>query len=140
MLRQNEGGSGDAYNVCRVLIVESKDGTQSLTWPEVLYRTVDNQTNVYTALNSGYNTDININKNYRVVYDSGVINMAFNAARQTKAINFTRRYGKGGKELIFFGDGTVPTNFKQTVLWLSDSAASPHPVIAIDVNNRYEDA
>jgi hypothetical protein len=66
--------------------------------------------------------------------------MAFNAARQTKAINFTRRYGKGGKELIFFGDGTVPTNFKQTVLWLSDSAASPHPVIAIDVNNRYEDA
>ena len=140
MLRQNEGSSGDATNVCRILIVESKDGTQSLTWENVMYRTPANNVNVYTAINSGYNTDITTNKNYRVVYDSGVINMSFNAAKQTKAINYTRKYGKGGKELVFFGDGTTPTNFKQTVLFISDSAASPHPVLALDVNNRYEDA
>ncbi len=140
MLRQNEGASADAYNVCRVLIVESKDGSQSLTWGDVLYRTPAANVNIYTALNSPYQTDIELNKHYKVVYDSGPINMAFNAAKQTKAINITRRYGKSGKLLNFDPNGNTPNNFKQTVLWMSDSAATPHPVIAVDVNNRYLDA
>lgn len=140
MIRQNEGAAADLYNVCRCLIVESRDGSQSLTWNDVLRLLPSGSVNIYTALNSGYQTNIVTNKNYKVIFDSGPFNMAFNAAKQTKAINFTRKYGKAGKTLIFDPDGTTPTNFKQTVIWMSDSSATPHPVIAVDVNNRYKDA
>lgn len=139
-VRQNEGAAADLYNVARCLIIESKDGSQSLTWNDVVRLLPSGSVNIYSALNSGYQTDIETNKNYRVIFDSGAFNMAFNAAKQTKAINFTRKYGKAGKTLIFDPDGTTPTNFKQTIVWMSDSAATPHPVIVCDVNNRYKDA
>lgn len=137
MATQNPSGVLDNWNRMRILIVESLDGSQPILISDVL------QYSSYTTdsdlvFSSPYTTKTSTNRRYKVHYDK---TFELNATAQgaTRSLRFVKKY-KNGKVVNFDDGSSPPTNHQISLLFISDSAATPHPLVNYSVRSTYKDA
>ncbi len=133
-----QGATSETYNKMRFIVVQSKEGTQSLTLADVLYY------NDYTqdgdlVFTSPYTTKSGTNKRYTVLCDKVFeVNKYNNASRR---FNLIKRYGKSGRLVHWNGNSSsAPVDFKTTILCISDSTVGNHPTISCAIRHTYKDA
>ena len=116
--------STDHNNRIRLLLVASKDGSQEITASDVLSYS-NFSTHGDLVFSSQYTTKAATNKNYTVLMDR-VIDL--NIYKNPKVnFKYVKRW-KNGKELMYDGPGaTAPTNYKLSLIGVSDSEAVAHP-------------
>ena len=127
----------DQNNRVRLLLVASKDGSQEITASDVLSFS-SFATHGDLVFSSQYTTKAATNKNYTVLMDR-VIDL--NVYKNPKvSFKFVKRW-KNGKELMYDGPGaTAPTNYKLSLIGVSDSEAIAHPGLNYMIRNTYKDA
>lgn len=135
---QNTTSPIDDWNRMRILVVEAMDGSQPILLSDVL------QYSSYTingdlVFSSPYTTKSTTNRRYKVHMDKTFeLNRLANGA--TKVIKFVKKFGKSGK-MVHFDDGSSPpTNHQLSLLFISDSASLPHPLVSYSVRSTYKDA
>lgn len=127
----------DGYNRIRLLLVASKDGAEEITASDVLaYHNYSIHGDL--VFTSQYTTKTNTNKNYQVlmdkIFDVNVYGPAY------KNFKFVKRW-KNGKALMYDGPtASAPTNYKLSLIGISDSASVIHPALNYMIRNTYKDA
>jgi hypothetical protein len=133
-----QGAASETYNKIRYIIVQSKEGTQTLSLADVLLYSdyVQDGDLVFT---SPYTTKSGTNKRYTVLCDKVFeVNKYNNASRR---FNLIKRYGKSGKLVHWNGNSSSsPIDFKTTILAISDSTVGNHPTISCAIRHTYKDA
>lgn len=127
----------DQNNRVRLLLVASKDGSQEITAADVLsYHSFAVHGDL--VFSSQYTTKAASNKNYTVLMDR-VIDL--NVYKNPKVnFKYVKRW-KNGKELMYDGVGaSAPTNYKLSLIGVSDSEAIAHPGLNYMIRNTYKDA
>lgn len=132
-----EVSQSDGFNRVRLMLVASKDGSQEITASDVLeYSSYTTHGNLVFV--SQYKTKAATNKNYQVLMDRVIDLNIYKDAY--KSIKFVKRW-KNGKELMYDGPGaSAPTNYKLSLIQVSDSTAITHPTIHFQMRNTYKDA
>lgn len=137
-----EASSTDNYNRMRMLIVESIDGNESLALSDVLLYN-NWTTHGQLVLSSPYTTKTDTNKRYKIHFDK-TYELNSNAQGATRVIKHVIKYrenGSPGKVLEYDGPGeTNANNHRLSVMWVSDSTATTHPVAYFSVRSTYKDA
>jgi hypothetical protein len=128
----------DSHNRCRVLLVESVNGNESLALSDVLTYTA---TAVYgdMALASPYTTKSSTNKRYKVHFDK-MFEIGQSSMKNTRVFKGTIKFPKGGKVVHYDGTSSVPTDHRLTLMVLSDSTTASHPTIKYVIRQTYKDA
>lgn len=129
--------STDHHNRVRLLLVASKDGSQEITAADVLsYHNYSVHGDL--VFSSQYTTKTDTNKNYTILMDRVIdVNVYKNPKVNFK---YVKRY-KNGKELMYAGVGaSAPTNYKLSLIGVSDSEAIAHPGLNYMIRNTYKDA
>jgi len=126
--------SGESYNKFRLLVLTSKDGAQSLSLADVLEDPGYNQ-----VFSSHYTTKTSTNKRYNKPHLDRVfeVNRNHNASKQ---ITVKIKYGKNGKVINFDGNSAAPTDYKLSILAISDSTVAAHPTMEYTLRHTYKDA
>ena len=126
----------------RMLIVESVDGNEALTLGDILLYN-NWTTHGQLVFSSPYTTKTDTNKRYKIHFDK---TYELNAAAQgaTRVIKHTVKYrenGSPGKVLEYDGPGEVnANNHRLSIMWISDSSTTTHPVAYFSVRSTYKDA
>jgi len=130
--------TSEQYNKIRLIVVQSNDGSQSIALSDVLLYnnyTVDGD----LVFASPYTTKTNTNKRYNILLDK-VFEVNY-GHRGSKQINLVKKYGRTGKVVSFNGNSSsAPTDFKTTVLCITDSLASNHPTMSFATRHTFKDA
>lgn len=129
--------AGDLFNTCRVMLVESVDGSQPMSIPDVLYEG-DYSIHGNKVFTSQYTTKTQTNKRYKIHFDKVVTLNRY----QNNTINWNYNVNyKGGKLIEFDGNtSALPTNHRMTILAVSDSGSVLHPVLTWSARSIYKDA
>lgn len=126
----------DSWNQVRLLVVESKDGSQTLD-PRDILQYWQYATHGDLVFSSPYTTKATTNKMYKVHLDRV---FTLNQTKDPcKVIKHAVKY-KGGKVITFDGLNVYPNNHRFTCLAISDSAAALHPVMNQSMRATYKDA
>lgn len=127
-----------SHNKVRLIICQSDDGSQSLLPSDILqYSNYTTDGDLVFA--SPYTTKTTTNKRYKILLDRVfTLNKYSNASKQ---INFVKRYGKSGKVVNWNGNSSSsPTDFKTTIMAISDSTVAPDPHYEYSLRHTYKDA
>lgn len=133
----------DQWNKFRMLVVEPREGTESLSLTDVLqYMTNPSSVpplSAETAMASPYTTKTSSDKRYKVHYDR-VFEINANNHSYTGKIKI--KYGKNGKVVNFpsVGGANNPTDHNLHIMMFSDSSAVPHLGVAINIRSNFYDA
>lgn len=134
---QNPTGVLDNWNRMRIIIVEAMDGSQPILLSDVLQYS-DYATHSDLVFSSPYTTKTSTNRRYKVHYDKTFeLNATANGA--TRSLKFVKKY-KNGKVVSFDDGSSPPTNHQMSLLFISDSASVPHPLVNYSVRSTYKDA
>ncbi len=128
----------EGWNQIRVLIVESMDGNQPLVLSDILEQ-ADYSVYKNLVFASPYTTKTATNRRYKIHMDKHfTLNQYQHIA---KNIKHDVKW-KGGKLVEFSGPGEedTPTNHNMSLLFISDSTATPHPEVSYSVRSTYKDA
>lgn len=128
----------EGWNQMRVIIAEPMDGNQPLLLSDVL-EYPDISASAELVFVSPYTTKTATNRRYKIHLDKTfTLNQYQNII---KDIKHDVRW-KGGKLVEFAGPGTedTPTNHNMSILFVSDSQATPHPQVSYSVRSTYKDA
>jgi hypothetical protein len=128
----------EGWNQMRVIICEPLDGNQPLVLSDVL-EYPSYSANDELVFVSPYTTKTATNRRYKIHMDkSFTLNQYKNII---KDIKHDVKW-KNGKEVEFAGPGTedTPTNHNMSILFVSDSSATPHPQVSYSVRSTYKDA
>jgi len=130
--------TSEQYNKIRLIVVASADGSQTLGISDVL-RYSNYTTDGDLVFASPYTTKTTTNKRYDILMDKVFeLNYGHRASRQ---ITLKKRYGKTGKVINWNGNSSsAPTDFKVSVICISDSLAANHPVMSFACRHTYKDA
>lgn len=130
--------TSEQYNKIRLIVVASADGSQTLGIADVL-RYSNYTTDGDLVFASPYTTKTTTNKRYDILMDKVFeLNYGHKASRQ---ITLKKRYGKTGKVIAWNGNSSsAPTDFKISVICISDSLAANHPVMSFACRHTYKDA
>ena len=134
----NPMATSEQYNKVRLIVVQSTDGSQSINLSDVLlYNNYAIDGDLVFA--SPYTTKTTTNKRYNVLMDKVFeLNHTYRASRQ---FTLVKKYGKTGKVISFNGNSSsAPTDFKTTVLCITDSAVANHPLMTFATRHTYKDA
>jgi len=133
-----QGATAEDYNKIRFIVVQSKEGTQSLALSDVLLYS-DYVTDGDLVFTSPYTTKSATNKRYSIVCDKVFeVNKYSNASRR---FNILKRYGKSGRVVNFNGNSSsAPVDFKTTIMAISDSTVATHPTLTCSIRHTYKDA
>jgi len=128
----------EQYNKIRLIVVASSDGSQTLGISDIL-RFHDYTTNGDLVFASPYTTKTTTNKRYDLLMDKVFeVNYGHKASRQ---ITLKKKWGKTGKVIAWNGNtSAAPTDFKISVICISDSQAANHPVMTFACRHTYKDA
>ena len=128
---------GDGHNRIRLMLVASKDGAQEITAADVLsYHNYAIHGDL--VFSSQYTTKSATNKNYTVLMDKVFDLNVYGPAN--KNFKFVKRW-KSGKELMYAGvSASAPTNYKLSLIGVSDSDSVNHPALNYMIRNTYKDA
>lgn len=137
MITQNPTTPIDEWNRMRILIVEALDGNEPILISDVL--TYSNYS-VYGDLvfSSPRTTKTATNRRYKVHMDK-TFELNRRSTGASKVINFDANW-KNGKLVEFDNLSATPTNHQMSILFISDSAAVPHPLVNYAVRSTYKDA
>ena len=130
--------NSESYNKIRLIVVQSKEGNQTLALSDVLqYSSYGVDGDLVFA--SPYTTKTSTNKRYEILFDRVFeLNGSHMASRQ---ISFVKKYGKTGRVVNWNGNSSSsPTDFKTTVMCISDSTVAPHPTFEYSLRHTYKDA
>ena len=133
----------ESYNRLRVILVESMDGNQTLNLSDVLlYPTYSiHQAQVFV---SPYTTKAQTNRRYKIHMDRLVdLNIYKNAHATIKHTVKYRENGSPGKVLMYDTTGSnsgPPANHRLTLLAISDSGSTAHPIMNYSFRSTYKDA
>jgi len=128
---------GDLFNQCRIMLVESVDGSQVLNLTDVLYEG-DYSIHGNKVFTSQLATKTQTNKRYKVHFDRNITLNRYqnNVVTWKYNVNY-----KGGKVIDFNGNtSALPTNHRMTILAVSDSGSILHPVLTWSTRAVYKDA
>lgn len=138
-----QGSSTDTYNQMRVLLVESKSGSQSIGIDDVLYYS-NYSVHGDNVFSSPYTTKSDTNKRYKVHMDKCFVLSGLptkGGCLPAKVVKHNIKYGKNGKLVEYSGPGaTLPTNHKVSLIVISDSVSASHPSMSYSVRSTYKDA
>lgn len=125
--------TSETYNKFRLLVLTSKDGAQSLSLADVLDNPAAN------VMSSHYTTKTSTNKRYNKPHIDRVfeVNREHNGSKQ---ISVKIKYGKTGKVINYDGNSAAPTDYKLSILCISDSSVAPHPTMEYTLRHTYKDA
>lgn len=127
----------DDWNRMRILIVEALDGNQPILINDVLeYSNYAVHGDLVFA--SPYTTKTATNRRYKVCYDK-TVELNYRSKGASRVLKYIRKY-KNGKVVEFNDNTAIPTNHQMTLLFISDSAAIPHPQASYSVRSTYKDA
>jgi len=129
--------AGDLFNTCRVMLVESVDGSQPMALTDVLYE-ADYSVHGNKVFTSHYTTKTQTNKRYKIHFDKVVTLNRY----QNNVVNWNYNVNyKGGKVIEFDGNtSALPTNHRLSILAVSDSGSILHPVLTWSARSIYKDA
>lgn len=135
----------DTWNKVRILICEPKEGTETLSISDVLTYTYSTSSSPpiasETAMCSPYAVATPDNKRYIVHYDKVFELNEYNHNIMGKV---KIKFGKDGKVVNFeefrSTGGNKPTDHNLHVFAFSDSSATPHPALALNIRSNYYDA
>lgn len=123
--------STEPYNKFRLIVVESTEGAEILALSDILLFPTQPMSSVYT-------TKSLTNKRYKILMDKKfTVSSGYTGA---KFIKFRKRYGKTGRVINYDGINVAPTDYKLTVLCVSDSTVAPHPKMEYTMRHHYKDA
>lgn len=127
----------DDWNRMRILVVEAIDGNQPILIGDVLqYPSYALDGDLVFA--SPYTTKTTTNRRYKVCMDK-TIELNYRAKGASRVLKYIKNW-KNGKVVEFDDNSAVPTNHQMTLLFVSDSAALPHPQASYSVRSTYKDA
>ena len=127
----------DDWNRMRILIVEATDGNQPILIGDVLeYSSYATHGDMVFA--SPYTTKTTTNRRYKVCFDK-TVELNYRAKGASRVLKYIKRY-KNGKVVEFNDNTAIPTNHQLSLLFISDSAAIPHPQASYSVRSTYKDA
>ena len=130
--------TSEQYNKVRLIVVASADGSQSLGISDVLrYHSYTSDGDLVFA--SPYTTKTTTNKRYQLLLDKVFeLNYGHRGSRQ---ITLKKKWGKTGKVINWNGNvGASPTDFKISVICITDSQAANHPTMSFASRHTYKDA
>lgn len=133
----------DQWNKFRMLVVEPREGTESLALTDVLQYMTNTSSSppisAEMAMCSPYTTKTSSDKRYKVHYDR-VFEINANNHSYTGKIKI--KYGKNGKVVNFpsVGGAQNPTDHNLHIMCFSDSSATPHLGVALNIRSNYYDA
>lgn len=133
----------EAYNRMRVILVESLDGNQPISFQDcLLYPTYGiHGSQVFV---SPYTTKATTNRRYKIHMDRVVdLNIYKNPHVTLKTTIKYSENGSPGKVLMYdapAGTSVLPSNHRLTLLAVSDSASVAHPVMNYSIRSTYKDA
>lgn len=130
--------TSEQYNKIRLIVVASADGSQTLGISDIL-RYHNYTTDGDLVFASPYTTKTTTNKRYDLLMDKVFeVNYGHKASRQ---ITLKKKWGKTGKVIAWNGNSSsAPTDFKVSVICISDSMAANHPVMSFACRHTYKDA
>lgn len=130
--------TSEQYNKIRLIVVASSDGSQTLGISDIL-RYNNYTTDGDLVFASPYTTKTTTNKRYDLLMDKVFeVNYGHKASRQ---ITLKKKWGKTGKVIAWNGNSSsAPTDFKVSVICISDSQAANHPVMSFACRHTYKDA
>ena len=130
--------TSEQYNKIRLIVVASADGSQSLGISDVLrYHSYTAEGDLVFA--SPLTTKTGTNRRYNLLMDK-VFEVNY-GHRGSKQITLKKKWGKTGKVINWNGNTSAsPTDFKISVICISDSAAANHPTMSFAVRHTYKDA
>lgn len=125
--------TSETYNKFRILVLTSKDGAQSLAIGDVLENPAAN------VMSSHYTTKTSTNKRYNKPHLDRVfeVNRDSNGSKQMVC---KIKYGKTGKVINYDGNSAAPTDYKLSIICISDSSVAPHPTMEYTLRHTYKDA
>lgn len=127
----------DDWNRMRILIVEALDGNNPILIGDVLQYS-NYATDGDLVFASPYTTKTTTNRRYRVCYDR-TVELNYRAKGASRVLKYVKSW-KNGKVVEFDDNNAIPTNHQMSLLFLSDSAALPHPQANYAVRSTYKDA
>lgn len=125
--------TSETYNKFRVIVAESAEGAQTLTLSDILHNPT-----APLCFSSQYTTKTSTNKRYNRKLDRVFeVNRNRNGSKQ---ITLNINYGKTGRVVNYDGNSATPTDFKLSILAISDSSVAPHPTMSYTLRHIYKDA
>ena len=141
-LSLKKASSGASEVRVRLMVVESVDGNQALSFEDILQvgqnlgTLVGTNSNAYT---SNYTTKTDTNKRYKIHMDKIVTLNFYRNNFYFKNLNLG--YGKTGKVIEYDGNSTSPVNHNLQILAISDqSTVGTGPQISFSLRHTYKDA
>lgn len=130
--------TSEQYNKVRLIVAVSEDGSQTLGISDIL-RYSNYTTDGDLVFASPYTTKTTTNKRYNILLDKVFeLNYGHRGSRQ---ITLKKKWGKTGKVINWNGNtSAAPTDFKVSVICISDSAAANHPTMSFACRHTYKDA
>lgn len=130
--------TSEQYNKVRLIVVSSADGSQTLGISDIL-RYHNYTTDGDLVFASPLTTKTTTNKRYNLLMDK-VFELNY-GHRGSKQITLKKKWGKTGKVINWNGNASsAPTDFKVSIICISDSAAANHPTMSFAVRHTYKDA
>ncbi len=135
----------DTWNKVRIIIAEPKEGTERLAIEDLLTYTYSSSSTppiaAETAMCSPLATATPDNKRYFVHYDKV---FELNETNHNIMGKVKIKFGKDGKVVNFeenrTSGGNNPTDHNLHIFAFSDSSATPHPALALNIRSNYYDA
>jgi len=125
---------------CRLIVVESVEGNQSLDMDDILQAgggAIDGLND--TTYTSCYTTKTSTNKRYKIHYDKVVNLSTYDRAFFIKKL--VLRYGKTGRVINYDGNNSTPTDYSLQILAIGDqSLVAAAPSLAYSMRSTYKDA
>lgn len=142
--RRNHHGDANIPQEVRVLVVESVDGNEALTFSDVLWYWKE-QAGTATGEDlesfvSGYTTKADTNKRYKIHMDKRITLNLYD--KPTQYVTCDVKYGKSGK-LVSFKDSldALPNNHRVTIMVLGNQSNSTRqPYFTLHARSTYKDA
>lgn len=125
--------TSESYNKFRLIVAESTEGAQTLALSDIL----SNPT-APLCFSSQYTTKSGTNKRYNRKLDRVFeVNRSHKGSKQ---ITLTIKYGKTGRVVNYDGNNATPTDYKLSILAISDSSVAPHPSMSYTLRHIFKDA
>ncbi len=121
----------------RILIVEALDGNQPILIGDVL-QYANYSTDGDLVFASPYTTKTDTNRRYKVCMDK-TVELNYRAKGASRVLKYIKKWNNG-KVVEFDDNNALPTNHQMSLLFISDSAAIPHPQASYSVRSTYKDA
>lgn len=123
--------TSENYNKFRLIVCESSEGAQAIALGDILLDSAQ-------PMSSQYTTKSSTNKRYDVKLDR--VFECNRYGKGSKQITLNIRYGKAGRVVNYDGTSAAPTDYKLSILCVTDSTVAPHPSMEYTLRHIYKDA